>query len=339
MLRPFIDRFYEQRDRLANPLDIPIQDPVIKRTRTYFVPGFLNHTPHPGFLARLGQASQNGLAFVSVSDEAHYFDEDGYTLIGGKKKVYHPDWRHELATIIKRIYVDLMEQQAKGTPAEQNIFIGHSKGGLLIHSLAAFVKAEQTGHLGALRAYFPRLSDLPDAVLLPVLKAAAGATYLAIGTPFDGLNERTLRIAENAGFERLFGKTAHYFTRRFLEAHYRITDLDPADPDFGIHAVITGQPFDEESPVFWDFINRALLRARPSRRSVFYYGGVTLYDLGAILLGSDLNHDGLVTPSARRFAESLHLMGYNHVTLVGPNAADHVIEVLAKMVAPNESTQ
>lgn len=329
-LEPFLNRFYGQRDHLAQRETIPRGIAQFAKTRTYFIPGFLNHSPHPKFLTTLSHASEHGLGFVSVSDEAHYFEKDDYTVIGGKAKVYHPDWRQELATVIKRIFVDLAEQEAKGMSPQSLIVIGHSKGGLLAHSLAAFVKAEKTGQIERLRALYPGMADMPDNVLQTVLTALDGAFYLAIGTPFDGLDQGVIEIAQKYGFERLFGKSADFFTQEFLDTHYDALDLLPDDPDHGIHAVITGQPFHSDSPVLRDFVRRARQNMRPSKRSVFYHGGLTLYDLGVILLGSDLNHDALVAPSKRGFPASLHLTGHNHVTLVGPETPETVVQFIRK---------
>lgn len=331
LLRPILPAFYGSRDkavqkaRLEPGRSSPKQ---LRGLRVIFVPGYFDHLPDAVFLQRVGEAAEHGLAVLTASREQNYYCTPDVTLAGGGPGYFQPDWRRELPTLLLRLYVDLKEQEARENIPDRLVFLGHSKGGLLLHGLAVFAKACQQSSLPLLYQNFHSLEHVPVPVVESVARYLEGSRFVAIGTPFDGLDETVLRFIKRIQFNRFFCGATQYFTQDFLEQHYEKTGVAPEEI---IHGVITTQPFRDGSGATLDFLTRSARRLVRPTRTVLYHGGSTVLEFGMILSRLDSGHDGMVAVSKRKFAHSLHLQGFNHGTQVGGKIADDVISFLQEV--------
>lgn len=318
------------RNSLSQKITVATKVPVFPQSRLYFVPGYMDYMPSPVFLNTLHQAAGHGLAVLMASPDEGYHDNHSFTLVGGRDGFYLPDWRRELPTLVQRLYVDLREAEFSGHKPEKLIFVGHSKGGLLLHGLAVLSKRVEGHNAQKLFDEFPGLQLVPAHVVQYVGQALLGAAYLAIGTPFDGVNPKIQRLARLSQFDRFFGGTSQFYHPDFLNAHYAKTGTEPESV---IQAVITSQPFSSEhKPGMGKLLFGSALRLANPFSPKIYDSGITLFDAAGHFMAPEGMNDGLVDVSPREFPHSTHLEGYNHITQVGDTTADKVIKLLREIV-------
>lgn len=321
--------FSSGRHRLSSGLVASPRLPELPEARIYFVPGYLDYMPSEGFLHGLDQAAGKGLAVLMASPDEGYHDEHHFTLVGGRDGFYSADWRQELPTLVQRLYVDLRESEFKGNPAKNLIFVGHSKGGLLLHGLAVLARRMEANNVQALYDVFPGLHAVPAHVIQHVGQVLQGARFLAIGSPFDGVGKRVEHLARVTQFDRFFGGTSRYYNPDFLRAHYSQTGFEPEEV---IDAVLTTSPFSSDQNLLSaaTLAKSALRIANPFRPTI-YDGGVSLFDVAGLFITPDASGDGLVEHSRRGFAHSEHFKGYNHLTQLDPAMARRVINLLREI--------
>lgn len=320
----------------ARQIAAATRPPEFPDARVYFVPGFLDYMPSNGFLQRLHQSAGHGLAVIMASPDEHYHDRNGFTLVGGRDGFYTADWHAEIPTLIQRLYVDLREAEFTGHSPKQLVFIGHSKGGLLLHALGVIANHVKTHRLEKLYGIFPQLRSVPRQVIEYVGNRLNGhnstdeAKYLAIGTPFDGIGEPIQRLAKITQFDRMFGGTSKYYDPHFLKHHYTITGIQPEDV---IHGVITTQPYDPgHKPSMSGLLIGSAARILHPFRPTIYNGGVTLFDAAAAIIDPGSETDGLVRSSERPFPHQEHYTGHNHLTQVGDDMAKRVIDLIRQII-------
>lgn len=324
-----IDAFSDGRHQESSGTTLSPKPPVFPKSRFYFVPGYLDYMPPRGFLYGLDQAAGLGLAVLMASPDEHYHDDHRFTLAGGRDGYYLPDWRQELPTLVQRLYVDLRETEFKRGKPENLVFIGHSKGGLLLHGLAALARRVEQNNREAYFDVFPGLRAVPLHVIQYVGLALQGARFLAIGTPFDGVGEFVQHLAKVTQFDRFFGGTSQFYHPDFLRGHYAKTGVEPEEM---IHAVVTTQPFaSDHSPSLVVLLARSALRMANPFRSTVYDGGISLFEVAGFFIAPDGFSDGLVEVSERPFRHREHFEGYNHLTQVGNDMAERVIKLLREI--------
>lgn len=277
-------------------------------TRMYFVPGFLDYVPQDSLLGHLAKIPEQGLALMTLSPDSNYLNlSDSLTFIGGQFGFYCEDWRQELATLIQRTHVDLQEQEARGRAPEHAVFVAHSKGGLLLHGLAIFAKAQREGRVQELERVFPNLKTVPDFVRADVARYLQGAFYFIVGNNFDGFPDGAMLCAKLMGTRDL----TKYYINSFLNEHYTATGLLPEDPQDGMDGVLTTQ---SANTVFDGVIKqgeRWLIKPfSPLHNNMMAH----LDWLSWIsFLWGDGHSDGLVHGTSRLFPFSRHVAGFNHV--------------------------
>lgn len=302
-------------------------------TRMYFVPGFREYVPQDAQLRYLAQIPERGLALITSSPDENYIRQsDQLTFIGGRYGFYCEDWRLELATLIQRIYVDVKEQQALGKIPERAVFIGHSKGGGLLHGLAAFAKAHAEGNIARLNPVFPNLKNVPDFVQAEVAMFLRGAFYLVVGNSFDGFPDWVMVNA------RLMGTTGltKYYIKSFVEDHYAQTGLLPEDPVHGIDAVLTTQA----AHTVFDGMFKQGLRWFLKPFSPMHNNMMATMDWWSWVsaLWGDGHSDGLVHAVTRTFPYSRHVAGFNHLEQLDGAFAPVLAETLREAILRSKKT-
>ena len=178
-------------------------------------------------------------------------------------------------------------------------------------------------------AAYPGLQLVPLSVQAYVAPFLKKARFVAIGTPFDGLDKQVSNIAGRVQFDRFFSGTTEFFDVDFLNRHYEATHTSPEN---ALHGIVTTQPFaDQGSPLLGIMARSARRVFRPSRTLV-YHGGLTAMESLMVLLGLGSRHDGLVSVSEREFLHSLHLNGFNHGTQVSGKIIDDVLKFTQEII-------
>lgn len=305
-----------------------------KDHRLYFFPGFLNFTAGICFLDQFSVAVGKGAAFVSVSQGAIISQRGKHVMLGSGHAEYYGDWTRELATVIARVADDL-----KGMPAEDRpkrlVVMGHSKGGLLVYALAALQKyyRENNGHISEkIRQKFTGMDELSRPDIELVLNALDYALFVAVATPFFGLDPNVLKYARLTQFDRIFKNASFYFSPDFLNNIYEVFGLNAGPTElvtlavFGNMANTVARP--QVSSTAWMDLakNLAGLPVLLAADELFRAGGT--------LMMPHCPSDGLVPhPGPARFRHMLTLNA-DHIKLVeDPAFAVAILRELANNIA------
>lgn len=322
LVRPFVDQYYHQRrsTKIEDHSFLRAKyDGALKGSRVYFLPGFLNYPLDPTMKATFGHLAEFRMAHIGTSGKQHYIQKNYYTIVGGKNPAYTPDWRDELPTVLLRIYVDMMEQRLRGNDIERPILIGHSKGGLLANAISAFAQGRKITGLEKISPYIVESLRL----------YFQNASYVAIGSPFEGLETRTETFARSLHFDRLFHGASRYFSEEFLDRHYENIGSHPAD---SMDLVLTSDPHLENDVDFVTLIKDLSRFKGVGADNLFLYGGDLLFDLGALLL-IEGSGDALTTEYAKEYKNAHHLKGFNHMSQISKEAAEDVARLLLEHIA------
>lgn len=304
--------------RLARPLS---------RTRAYYIPGFLELAPDDEQITRLSQMAEYGAAILTQSPDASYINYPGnITFIGGPSGYYSDDWRTEVASLVQRLYVDLKEQEAKNCLPEHLIFVGHSKGGLLLDSLAALFKAKESGQLKNILATFPGLDQVDDGVLDFVACHLKGAFYFVVGNNMDGYDHNNPAIKIVTSLMHLSDPSVPSlpFQSDFLNQHYRASRLVPEDPEHGLDGVITTR----YASGLLTGLAKAWHRVFTNMFNPAYRWSMWSLDLSAAFTDSD----GMVPRATRAFVYKDHISGFNHAEQLGAMFAGELENALIKAI-------
>jgi len=273
-------------------------------TRAYVIPGFLGFRPPRAYLDEIASAFEHGVAFVSVSDEATLWQDGRHLILGGPKPAVQPDWPLEVATVLSRILADQILQKLLAArdgrePPSRIALIGHSKGGLIVHGIAAAARLAKTGRWETLFKVFPNLQAIDHKDLENLLHKLEEANKFAIATPFDGIGKKALLAARASGFTWLFAGAEDRFSPDYLEKYYDTLNFDPTE---GLDAVVFASLSNSDLPNRAGFANPFVAIADYA----FHLGGATL---------ASGESDGLVDGQSRVFASRIMIPNQTHLTV------------------------
>lgn len=194
------------------------------------LPGLLNYSPSNECMNLLTAPFGHGGIFVSVAqDEGVITDRGLFTMVGGDVRALHPDWRGELALVIDRLAHVLQDTSRPHHKSERLVFLGHSKGGLLTHALAALVRHyDYLRHDGTfpetIYRIFPGLSLVSRSSVVCVMNYLKDADFHLLASPVEGLPSNLFLGA----FDLLFLNTAvQHFSPEFIRNHFETLGFGP----------------------------------------------------------------------------------------------------------------
>lgn len=309
-------------------------------TRLYFLPGFLNFSPHPQFMDRLATSATHGAAFVSVSSRENTRRIQGHhERLGDDSAVYHERWPAEVSSVILRIGHDLLMQSNR---PERISLIGHSKGGLLAYSLKAlsmmWFANDKSFTPQVLRA-FPNLHRIVmdhREECEAVMNMLHGAKVITIGTPFEGLDDRLRFFAKTSGFDAIFRGTSNSFSKKYLEEIYAALHSHAPEQLLRPEHIVDGFVMARRKPL--TAAQLLALSASPSSLKRFLKAplenaGSFLFEMSGALLMPHRESDAVVScDDISHYPEDRVLyVDANHIRVVEQTEiADRIVKYLAK---------
>jgi len=280
---------------------------TFKDAALVFIPGLLNFFPGDDFFNRASAFFGHGGLIIGVSKNDTNTSHHGlYSVVGGDSRVLQPDWRTELVLVVKRLTLALRDPRVEASTAKELVFVGHSKGGLLVQALSALAKIADKGNAGSrlhdLKKKFPGLNTIPLADILYLGERLSNAQFYLYGSPIEGIERRgVVSVFDNL----LLKGSANHFTPDFIRRFFEDLDHSPLEANAIIHAqkapTLSGTvSVDKNHPTLFSGV---LTRAA----RVLFHGA-------AHLIGAE-DGDGLVaTPNAAHWPNLRFL----------PSPADHI---------------
>jgi len=210
---------------------------TFKEAALVFVPGLLNFFPSDEFFQQVSSMFGHGGVVIGIAAKNAKKSHHGlYSVVGGDERVIQPDWRLELPLLVKRLITALKDPQIEASHAKKFVFVGHSKGGLLLLALQALTQMANEGRLSDLqkaRKLFPGLDQIPFSDFRRLLGRLKDSQFYPYGTPVEGIP----RTGLVSGFDTmLLQGSARYFTPEFMTQFFKDLGFGPEQATAIIHA-------------------------------------------------------------------------------------------------------
>lgn len=312
---------------LARPHGVnadPVHRTALKDFGVYTLPGWGNFAFGAEYSDYAHNAAGRGLHHISVAKDGRIAERGRHTLIGSPRTALAAEWTHEFPTVVYRTwYARRLKEHSAGTPPERELFLGHSKGGLLVYLLACLARHYRAGTLDVFAAELkdasgrPVLAGVPRKILADVGRELQDAVFGALGSPLYGINPEFASIADlgvgHFSFNGLTGNSAAYYAPHYLSAVHLAAGFKPHEVmDFVVTSALAPLP----SGVIGPLGNGARLLGG-AVTSPFRTGRQLLFNGLSRFAKPDLRHDGVAPADyPEPFEHHLRLTDVTHTDQV-----------------------
>lgn len=211
---------------------------TFKDSAVVFVPGLLNFFPGDDFFKTLSSVFGHGGLIIGVAAKYGATSHHGvYSVVGSNNLVIQPDWRTEMVILIRRLIMAFNDPQVPASRAQKLVFVGHSKGGMLVHglqALALFASTPQSDkNLLKVKKLFPGLDSIPLKDFHLLLDRLQNAQFFLYGAPVEGIERKGIVSVVDRFFLQ---RSAKYFTPEFMAKFFDELDHPLAQAEAIIHA-------------------------------------------------------------------------------------------------------